>query len=102
MKSSRIQRFLLMIFFGALWIAPSVWSQDKGIGLGLIVGEPTGISAKLWIADGSVTVGRAKWGANPGPAHSRRLGAEMPRQVKQNAALQSGKTLQTRQRPGFC
>jgi hypothetical protein len=33
----------------ALMLFYNVKAQDKGFGLGLIVGEPTGISAKYWI-----------------------------------------------------
>jgi hypothetical protein len=55
------RRFLLPAIFGIVCLATSAWGQDRGFGLGLIVGEPTGLSAKLWIADGSAIDAAAAW-----------------------------------------
>lgn len=38
---------ILLFFFVTIYSIPS-FSQSKGFGLGVIVGEPTGISAKYW------------------------------------------------------
>jgi len=35
----------------ALILSAMVLAQDKGIGLGIIIGEPTGLSAKLWTSE---------------------------------------------------
>jgi len=44
-----MKKFLLysLIFATILLIKP-VTAQDRGFGLGVILGEPTGVSAKLW------------------------------------------------------
>lgn len=39
---------LMLIIFGCL--AGSSFGQNGDIGLGIILGEPTGLSAKLWTA----------------------------------------------------
>lgn len=39
---------LFIVFI--LFLIPFTYSQDKGFGLGLVVGEPTGISAKYWLS----------------------------------------------------
>jgi hypothetical protein len=36
-------------------------SQEKGFGLGIILGEPTGISAKKWLDDNSALDGAVAW-----------------------------------------
>jgi len=36
-------------------------SQEKGFGLGIILGEPTGISAKKWLDDKSALDGAVAW-----------------------------------------
>lgn len=42
-------KYLLVIAFGwIIFLARPVLAQDHGFGLGLILGEPTGLSAKLW------------------------------------------------------
>jgi hypothetical protein len=38
---------ILLFFFVTIYSIPS-FSQSKGFGLGVIVGEPTGVSAKYW------------------------------------------------------
>ncbi|MHC1738874.1 MAG: hypothetical protein AB9882_12790 [Ignavibacteriaceae bacterium] len=43
------RNFLIVIVLGLLFlIAKPIRAQDHGFGLGLILGEPTGLSAKLW------------------------------------------------------
>lgn len=37
-----------ILFFALVLVASSVRSQDRGFGIGLILGEPTGISGKIW------------------------------------------------------
>jgi hypothetical protein len=38
-----------MVLLGAVLIPTAVEAQDSGIGLGIILGEPTGISVKAWV-----------------------------------------------------
>lgn len=40
------KRYLIIVF--SIILTSSAYSQYKGFGLGIIFGEPTGISAKLW------------------------------------------------------
>lgn len=44
----KIRLFLITLFFIALTTVS--YSQTRGFGLGIIVGEPTGISAKYWLS----------------------------------------------------
>ena len=48
---------LLCIFFLSL----TVFSQGSGIGLGVIIGEPTGLSAKIWTRDNTAVDGALAW-----------------------------------------
>ena len=47
-----------MIF---LFISINVRTQDRGLGLGLIVGEPTGLSAKVWTGHRTALDAGAAW-----------------------------------------
>lgn len=42
--------FLVLSIF-VLTISSSIYSQEKGFGLGIIIGEPTGLSAKYWTSE---------------------------------------------------
>ncbi len=44
-----MKKFLFVILL--LLLTSSVFSQQKGFGVGLIAGEPTGISAKYWTSE---------------------------------------------------
>jgi hypothetical protein len=37
------------------------WAQDKGFGLGVILGEPTGVSGKSWISQRTAIDGGLAW-----------------------------------------
>lgn len=45
------QCYLLLIVFGLLLSAQQATAQSKNFGLGVMLGEPTGISAKLWTSN---------------------------------------------------
>lgn len=52
------------LIFGFLLIAAAhsfVQAQDKGFGLGIILGEPTGISGKQWLTQNTAVDGAAAW-----------------------------------------
>lgn len=56
-----IGRLLLVLMLGTvLWCRPA-GAQDKGFGLGVILGEPTGISFKGWISGSSAIDGGLAW-----------------------------------------
>lgn len=39
---------IIFVIIVTMIIAGNIYSQDRGFGLGIVVGEPTGLSAKLW------------------------------------------------------
>lgn len=44
-----------------LFLSGSVYSQEKGLGLGIILGEPTGISLKKWLNKNNAIDGAVAW-----------------------------------------
>jgi hypothetical protein len=53
------------IFIGLCLICLGAWgnapASDEGFGLGIIVGEPTGLSAKVWLSENSAFDAAAAW-----------------------------------------
>jgi hypothetical protein len=45
----------------AVMLCSAVAAQDSGFGLGVIVGEPTGLSSKLWIGSSTAIDGAVAW-----------------------------------------
>ena len=45
-----IKSIVLLAFAAALLCGTAV-AQDDGFGLAIVVGEPTGLSGKLWLGD---------------------------------------------------
>lgn len=43
-----MKKYFLFIIVLGLMISKPITAQEKGFGMGLILGEPTGLSAKLW------------------------------------------------------
>lgn len=43
-----LKKFLWRLFFAVFVLGHLVQAQDRGFGLGIVVGEPTGISLKSW------------------------------------------------------
>ena len=65
MKTLKLS-FILYIFL----VCFNANSQDKGFGLGIIIGEPTGLSFKGWLSQtGAVDVGLAYSFVNEGSMH---------------------------------
>lgn len=60
-----VKRLSLLLF--ALLFS-SAWAQDKGFGIGLIAGDPTGISVKQWLGPAAVD-GALAWSLIDDPAH---------------------------------
>lgn len=46
-----VRKISLMIILIISLTALKIFSQDKGLGLGVILGEPTGFSGKYWLDD---------------------------------------------------
>ena len=64
-SSFSIQKFislgLTVMFFAILIFPVSGWAQEKGWGLGVILGEPTGISFKTWLKKDRAIDAAAAW-----------------------------------------
>ena len=54
-------RSLALVLLIWVLIYGSVQAQESGFGLGIILGEPTGISSKLWIGDNKALDGAIAW-----------------------------------------
>lgn len=54
-------RSIMLFVSVALLICGAVQAQDSGFGLGIIIGEPTGISAKQWIDSRTAIDGAIAW-----------------------------------------
>jgi hypothetical protein len=56
-----MRKFAKMILVLNLCLCGSTFAQDRGIGLGVILGEPTGINFKAWTGYKTAFVGAAAW-----------------------------------------
>jgi hypothetical protein len=57
-----MKRFLLIVIPATvLAVTQQVRSQQEDFGLGIVVGEPTGISAKYWISQTTAIDGAVAW-----------------------------------------
>jgi len=56
-----MKKGFLIVALGIVLFSGIARSQDKDFGLGIILGEPTGISAKKWLDDKSALDGAVAW-----------------------------------------
>jgi hypothetical protein len=56
-----MKKGVLILGLAILFLSGIARSQDKDFGLGIILGEPTGISAKKWLSDNSALDGAVAW-----------------------------------------
>ena len=56
MKRSVVLLAIAILFFGGV-----IRAQERGFGLGIILGEPTGLSAKKWLNSHSAIDGAVAW-----------------------------------------
>ena len=54
-------RTMIFLMLTAVLICGSAQAQDEGFGLGVILGEPTGISGKLWTGQRTAVDGAVAW-----------------------------------------
>jgi hypothetical protein len=52
---------LILILAVAFILSGTIYSQNKGFGLGIVLGEPTGLSAKLWTGSSNAFDFAAAW-----------------------------------------
>jgi hypothetical protein len=63
-----LRKIILVVFLSLL--ASSAYAQYQGIGIGLILGEPTGVSLKHWIDRNTAVDGAIAWSfADEGAFH---------------------------------
>lgn len=63
MKKVFLTAVIIVIYFSCI-----AFSQDKGFGTGIILGEPTGISLKYWTHDDGAFDGAIAWSFTDGGA----------------------------------
>ena len=56
-----MKRNILFVFTVFIFLANYTYSQDKGFGLGVILGEPTGVSAKSWTSNTTAIDAALAW-----------------------------------------
>jgi len=56
-----MKKGIMILALGIVLFSVVARSQEKGFGLGIILGEPTGISAKKWLDDKSALDGAVAW-----------------------------------------
>jgi len=54
-------RWIMVFVLTAVLACATAEAQESGFGLGVILGEPTGISGKLWIEDSKAIDGAVAW-----------------------------------------
>lgn len=61
LRNVLVKNGLLMVFLFLLLSHPPASAQPKGLGLGVIIGEPTGISFKKWVNRWQALDGALAW-----------------------------------------
>ncbi len=56
-----MNRSIVFLVLIAVLTCSTAQAQDRGFGLGVILGEPTGISGKLWTGHGTAIDGAVAW-----------------------------------------
>lgn len=56
-----MKRIILFIITTALLLITQINAQNKGFGIGIIVGEPTGVSLKYWTSSSTAFDGAVAW-----------------------------------------
>ena len=52
---------VVLLILAAILLCGTASAQDSGFGLGVILGEPTGISGKLWLGGKTAIDGATAW-----------------------------------------
>jgi hypothetical protein len=67
-KQIKMKKFVLLIISALFTL--NVLAQDSGFGIGIIIGEPTGLSGKYWLSEKSAVDGGLAWSyLNEGAFH---------------------------------
>lgn len=70
-----MRKFLHIFIMLLLFATINLWGQDSGRGLGIMLGEPTGINGKLWLNEINAVDAGMGW-AFAGPGESFSLHAD--------------------------
>jgi hypothetical protein len=54
-------RSVVVLLLFVFLFSGTAFAQDRGFGLGIIIGDPTGLSAKGWVGSDSAIAGAAAW-----------------------------------------
>ena len=57
----KLSVILALLVISALWVAAPARAERRGFGLGLILGEPTGLSLKSWMGETTALDAAAAW-----------------------------------------
>ena len=60
-ESLTMGRSLVILMVGTLFLCGSAVAQDSGFGLGIVLGEPTGLSCKKWYGSTTAIDGAIAW-----------------------------------------
>jgi len=63
-----MKKYLSYLIFIIIASASFIQAQNKGFGLGIIVGEPTGVSLKYWTSSSTAFDGAVAWSFTDGGA----------------------------------
>lgn len=56
-----MKRIIFLVLFMGVLCCGFLCAQDEGFGLGVVIGEPTGINFKAWLGYKTAFVGAAAW-----------------------------------------
>ena len=56
-----MKKLMVITILAVLVFTGNTFAQDKKLGLGIIVGEPTGLSGKYWLSDTTAVDAAAAW-----------------------------------------
>ncbi|MCF8067545.1 MAG: hypothetical protein K9L30_03055 [Desulfobacterales bacterium] len=56
-----MKKLLIVMVLAALLITGNAFAREKKLGLGIIIGEPTGFSGKYWLSDTTAIDGAVAW-----------------------------------------
>jgi hypothetical protein len=60
-RRTKLKKYIILLSILVLVLSSSLLAQDKGFGLGIIIGEPTGVSGKLWLSGDNALDMAAAW-----------------------------------------
>ena len=56
-----VKNLITLLIIGLVFLSSQTFAQQSGFGLGVIVGEPTGVCGKYWLDDANAIDGGVAW-----------------------------------------